>query len=131
MVPSEYLTKCKFVNLLFNFFHSILKYSFFFHNFSRPSYHCKCSYFFQTGFVETLCPQFTPGLVLTSPSVQTQRTPQATFIDPIEHEGLRAQVKDLTEKLETMRSEKEHFCDYVAQLFSFVYSRLLFDFSEA
>lgn len=62
--------------------------------------------FFQTGFVETLCPQFTPGLVLSSPGVQTQRTPHATFIDPIEHEGLRAQVKDLTEKLETIRSEK-------------------------
>jgi len=61
--------------------------------------------FFQTGFVETLCPQFTPGLVLTSPSIQTQRTPQTSFVDPIEHEGLRAQVKDLTEKLETVRSE--------------------------
>lgn len=58
---------------------------------------------FQTGFVETLKPQFTPGQVITSPVVQTQRTPQAAFIDPLEHEGLKAQIQDLSEKLETLR----------------------------
>ncbi|XP_065221310.1 dynactin subunit 1-like isoform X2 [Planococcus citri] len=57
----------------------------------------------QTGFVETLKPQFTPGQVITSPVVQTQRTPQAAFIDPVEHEGLKAQIQDLSEKLETLR----------------------------
>lgn len=57
----------------------------------------------QTGFVETLKPQFTPGQVLMSPGVQTQRS-QTTFIDPVEYEALKAQVKDLTEKLETVKS---------------------------
>ncbi len=51
-------------------------------------------------------PQFTPGMSLTSPGVQvTQRTPQIPFIDPVEHEGLKSQIQDLTEKLETMKSK--------------------------
>lgn len=57
----------------------------------------------QTGFVENLKPQFTPGQALLSPGVQTQRPSPASFIDPVEHEALKAQIQDLTEKLETMR----------------------------
>lgn len=63
----------------------------------------------QTGFVETLKPQFTPGIVLMSPNVQTQRPTQTTFIDPVEHEGLKVQVQDLTEKLEAIKSMKFYF----------------------
>ncbi|CAH0395302.1 unnamed protein product [Bemisia tabaci] len=59
----------------------------------------------QTGFVETLKPQFTPGQVMQPASgpASTQRPPPGPVIDPAEHEALKSQVKDLTEKLDTMR----------------------------
>lgn len=72
--------------------------------------------FIETGFVETLKPQFTPGQVLASPSASQSslmllptRGPPPP--DPAEVEALKSQVQDLTEKLETIRikhKEKIH-----------------------
>lgn len=72
--------------------------------------------FIETGFVETLKPQFTPGQVLASPSASQSslmtlsvRGPPPP--DPAEMEALKSQVQDLTEKLETIRikhKEKIH-----------------------
>lgn len=57
----------------------------------------------ETGFVETLRPQFTPGQALISPVMQAPRSSQVGFIDPLEYEGLKAQLQDVTEKLETIK----------------------------
>ncbi|XP_039275802.1 dynactin subunit 1 [Nilaparvata lugens] len=82
----------------------------------------------QTGFVETLKPQFTPGQVIspggpTQPTlVQTTnfapanvvRPPPAPSVDHAELEALKAQVQDLTEKLDTLKiknKEKVHEVD--------------------
>lgn len=68
---------------------------------------------FKTGFVETLKPQFTPGQVLASPSTsQTQSPiPRMVALPPPnmeEVENLKAQVQDLGEKLETVKSMFAH-----------------------
>lgn len=62
--------------------------------------------FVETGFLETLRPQFTPGQSLTSPAP----TPVPSNEDKLhnlqiqqENEDLRRQVTDLNEKLETLR----------------------------
>uniref|UniRef100_A0A1B6C177 Dynactin subunit 1 n=1 Tax=Clastoptera arizonana TaxID=38151 RepID=A0A1B6C177_9HEMI len=62
----------------------------------------------QTGFVETLKPQFTPGQVLPSPNAAPKGPPPP---DPAELESLKSQVTDLNEKLDTMKikyKEKLH-----------------------
>ncbi|XP_073970364.1 dynactin subunit 1-like isoform X3 [Rhodnius prolixus] len=60
----------------------------------------------QTGFVETLKPQFTPGQVVSPPNpsslTPTPRISQTPEPNP-EIESLKEQLKDLSEKLETMR----------------------------
>uniref|UniRef100_A0A0A9YQ70 Dynactin subunit 1 n=1 Tax=Lygus hesperus TaxID=30085 RepID=A0A0A9YQ70_LYGHE len=69
----------------------------------------------QTGFVETLKPQFTPGQVVSTPT-PPHATPTPTrllgSVDPgPEFELLKEQLKDYQEKLETMRiryKEKSH-----------------------
>jgi dynactin 1 len=62
--------------------------------------------FVETGFLETLKPQFTPGQSLTSPAP----TPQPSAEDKLhnlqlqnENDDLKKQVQDLTEKLETIK----------------------------
>jgi dynactin 1 len=62
--------------------------------------------FVETGFLETLRPQFTPGQSLTSPMA----TPMNVNEDKImtsqlqqENEDLKGQVRDLSEKLETLK----------------------------
>lgn len=55
--------------------------------------------------METLRPQFTPGQALISPVMQAPRSSQVGFIDPLEYEGLKAQLQDVTEKLETIKGK--------------------------
>ncbi|KAG8249942.1 Dynactin subunit 1 [Homalodisca vitripennis] len=70
----------------------------------------------QTGFVETLKPQFTPGQVLASPSTSQSQPPSARPpppppVDPEELANFKSQVQDLGEKLETIKikyKEKSH-----------------------
>lgn len=64
----------------------------------------------QTGFVETLKPQFTPGQVLASPSTSQTQSPTPRMpapvpaIDPEEVENLKSQKQDLMEKFDTIKS---------------------------
>src|SRR5690349_13525974 len=75
--------------------------------------------FIETGFLETLKPQFTPGQSLTSPSP----APSSSTEDKIhmlqtqqENEDLKNQVRDLSEKLETLKvrrsEDKERMRDF-------------------
>lgn len=65
--------------------------------------------FIETGFLETLKPQFTAGQSLTSPAL----TAQPSVEDKLnvlqlqqENEDLRNQIKDLGEKLETLKQRR-------------------------
>ncbi|XP_034231656.1 dynactin subunit 1 isoform X2 [Thrips palmi] len=80
----------------------------------------------QTGFVETLKPQFTPGLVLASPgagmNTSVLSSPQVAqgggggdvgerlshLQTQQENDMLKAQVRDLTEKLDTLKAKRLH-----------------------
>uniref|UniRef100_A0A2M4A7S9 Dynactin subunit 1 n=1 Tax=Anopheles triannulatus TaxID=58253 RepID=A0A2M4A7S9_9DIPT len=69
--------------------------------------------FVETGFVETLKPQFTPGQSITSPSPAPTPAPSSTTEDRIhilqlqqEIEELRKQNGDLNEKLETLKQRR-------------------------
>uniref|UniRef100_A0A1B6CFH8 Dynactin subunit 1 n=1 Tax=Clastoptera arizonana TaxID=38151 RepID=A0A1B6CFH8_9HEMI len=76
------------------------------HHTSEPT--SKRASFIETGFVETLKPQFTPGQVLPSPNAAPKGPPPP---DPAELESLKSQVTDLNEKLDTMKikyKEKLH-----------------------
>lgn len=75
--------------------------------------------FIETGFLETLKPQFTPGQSLTSPSP----APSSSTEDKIhnlqlqqENEDLKNQIRDVTEKLETLKvrrsEDKERLRDF-------------------
>lgn len=75
--------------------------------------------FVETGFLETLKPQFTPGQSLTSPSP----APSSATEDKIhnlqlqqENEDLKIQVRDVSEKLETLKvrrsEDKERLRDF-------------------
>jgi dynactin 1 len=57
---------------------------------------------FQTGFVENLKPQFTPGQVL-SPSVTNVSFHVEEKITSAEMNQLKSEIKDLNEKLETLK----------------------------
>ncbi|XP_055637858.1 dynactin subunit 1 isoform X2 [Toxorhynchites rutilus septentrionalis] len=60
--------------------------------------------FVETGFVETLKPQFTPGQSLTSPSPAPSTEDRIHLLQlQQEVEDLRTQNKDLVEKLETLK----------------------------
>lgn len=60
--------------------------------------------FVETGFLETLKPQFTPGQSLTSPSVGLSSEDKLHLTQMSqENEDLKKQVQDLTEKLETLK----------------------------
>ncbi|XP_053670945.1 dynactin subunit 1 [Anopheles nili] len=69
--------------------------------------------FVETGFVETLKPQFTPGQSLTSPSPAMTPAPGSSTEDRIhilqlqqELEESRKQATDLSEKLETLKQRR-------------------------
>lgn len=70
---------------------------------------------YQTGFVETLKPQFTPGQVVSpGPTVSTPQPMKLQLEPNPEVEQLKDQIKELSEKLETMRikyKEKIHELD--------------------
>lgn len=76
--------------------------------------------FFETGFLETLRPQFTAGQSLTSPSPAppTASTEEKIHVLQMqqENEELKNQVRDLSEKLETIKirraDDKERLRDF-------------------
>ncbi|XP_058447001.1 dynactin subunit 1 isoform X2 [Malaya genurostris] len=61
--------------------------------------------FVETGFVETLKPQFTPGQSLTSPSPAPSTTEDRIHLLQLQQEieDMKTQNKDLVEKLETLK----------------------------
>lgn len=66
--------------------------------------------FVETGFLETLKPQFTPGQAISSPAIQSQHSVEEKLNllqVQQESEELRNQVRDLTEKLATIRQRRE------------------------
>lgn len=66
--------------------------------------------FVETGFLETLKPQFTPGQALTSPAIQAQHSVEEKLnLLQVQQENdeLRNQVRDLSEKLATVRQRRE------------------------
>ncbi|XP_031635957.1 dynactin subunit 1 isoform X2 [Contarinia nasturtii] len=75
--------------------------------------------FVETGFLETLKPQFTPGHPITSPALTTQHSVEEK-INLLqlqqENEDLRNQIRDLTEKLDTLKQrrteDKERFREF-------------------
>lgn len=75
--------------------------------------------FVETGFLETLKPQFTPGQPITSPALTAQHSVEEK-INLLqlqqENDDLRNQVRDLSEKLETLKQrrneDKERFREY-------------------
>lgn len=70
----------------------------------------------QTGFVETLRPQFTPGQALTSTPINTIEEKLSNLQFQQELENRNQQIKDLTEKLESLKikrlDDKEKLKDY-------------------
>lgn len=75
--------------------------------------------FVETGFLETLKPQFTPGQSIQSPAVPSQQSVEDKLNAlqvAQENEELKNQVKDLIEKLEILKSrrteDKERLRDF-------------------
>lgn len=75
--------------------------------------------FVETGFLETLKPQFTPGQSLTSPSPAPSSSTEEKIHNlqmQQENEDLKNQVRDLTEKLDTLKArrsdDKERLRDF-------------------
>lgn len=70
----------------------------------------------QTGFVETLRPQFTPGQALTSTPISTIEEKLSNLQFQQELDNRSQQIKDLAEKLETLKikrlEDKERLKDY-------------------
>lgn len=75
--------------------------------------------FVETGFLETLKPQFTPGQPIASPALTAQHSVEEK-INLLqlqqENDDLRNQVRDLNERLETLKQrrneDKERFREY-------------------
>lgn len=75
--------------------------------------------FIETGFLETLKPKFTPGQPIASPALTAQHSVEEK-INLLhlqqENDDLRNQVRDLNEKLETLKQrrneDKERFREY-------------------
>lgn len=71
---------------------------------------------FQTGFVETLKPQFTPGQSATSTAITSVEEKLIHLQYTQELDNRNQQIKDLTEKLETLKikrqEDKEKMKDY-------------------
>ncbi|KAK9712383.1 Dynein associated protein [Popillia japonica] len=72
--------------------------------------------FIETGFVETLKPQFTPGQALTSTPITSMEEKLSNLQLQQEVENRNQQIKDLSEKLETLKikrqEDKERLKDY-------------------
>lgn len=75
--------------------------------------------FIETGFLETLKPQFTPGPTITSPAPLAQHSVEEKLNLlqlQQENDDLRNQVRDLNEKLETLKQrrneDKDRFREY-------------------
>lgn len=86
---------------------------------SETSSASKPESFVETGFLETLRPQFTPGQPITSPSLTIQHSIEEklnVLQVQQENDDLRSQIYDLTEKLETLKQrrneDKERFREY-------------------
>ncbi|XP_066951382.1 dynactin subunit 1 isoform X5 [Macrobrachium rosenbergii] len=65
----------------------------------------KASSFVETGFVETLTPQYTPGA--PSSAMQTLEDRAQLLQNQQEMENMRAEIRDLNEKLETLRVKRQ------------------------
>lgn len=79
----------------------------------------KTESFVETGFLETLKPQFTPGQSMASPALTAQHSVEEKLSAlqlQQENDDLRNQVRDLSEKLETLRQrraeDKERFREF-------------------
>lgn len=76
--------------------------------------------FVETGFLETLKPQFTPGHPISTPSALTTQHSVEEKINLLqlqqENDDLRNQIRDLTEKLDTLKQrrneDKERFREF-------------------
>lgn len=74
--------------------------------------------FVETGFLETLKPQFTPGQPMTSPAVTAHSVEEKINLLQLqtENDDLRNQIRDLTEKLDTLKQrrneDKERFREF-------------------
>ncbi|XP_050676576.1 dynactin subunit 1 isoform X2 [Leptidea sinapis] len=75
---------------------------------STPDLTVKRASFVETGFVETLTPQFTPGQSMTSPQPNAAAVEEklANLQAQQEITNLKAEVEDLKEKLETLRMRR-------------------------
>lgn len=66
--------------------------------------------FIETGFLETLKPQFTPGQSLTTPSSSSQAFTAEDKLNALhqqqENDELRSKIRDLTEKLDTLKQRR-------------------------
>lgn len=66
--------------------------------------------FIETGFLETLKPQFTPGQSLTTPSSASHLFTAEDKLNALhqqqENDELRNQIRDLTEKLDTLKQRR-------------------------
>lgn len=66
--------------------------------------------FIETGFLETLKPQFTPGQSLTTPSSSSQAFTAEDKLNALhqqqENDELRSKMRDLTEKLDTLKQRR-------------------------
>lgn len=77
----------------------------------------KRSSFVETGFVETLRPQFIPGQPMTSPSPSLSAEDKLLTMQlQQENEDLRGQLKDVTEKLETVKQRRAEDKEYIREL---------------
>lgn len=84
----------------------------------QPAASSKRESFVETGFLETLKPQFTPGQALT-PAVQAQHSVEeklSLLQAQQENDELRTQVRDLSEKLATVRQRREEDKERIAAL---------------
>lgn len=77
----------------------------------------KRSSFVETGFVETLKPQFTPGAIITTPTPITSVEDKISYLQlQQEFENRNQQIRDLSEKIETLKirrqDDKEKLKDY-------------------
>lgn len=77
----------------------------------------KRSSFVETGFVETLRPQFIPGQPMTSPSPSMSAEDKLLTMQlQQDNEELRGQLRDLTEKLETIKQRRSEDKEYIREL---------------
>lgn len=77
----------------------------------------KRSSFVETGFVETLRPQFIPGQPMTSPSPSHSAEEKLLTLQlQQENEELRGQLRDLAEKLETLKQRRAEDKEFIREL---------------